>query len=133
MENRWGAEAVGNSGLDRDLFQETGVGEAAMPENTPELSLKQSMREIAGLNRTGMEAGNSGDFGTAHQRLDLSLDRSCTLNRSCLEAKILNNKGVLLYMEGIWGKVFFRYQETMGTLSGFSGKRPAFIGWFKKA
>ena len=75
--------------------------------------LRKLLKTIGNLSRTGMEAGNSGDFKKAFLNLDDALSLSRDLNKNCLEAKLLNNLGILHTMSGKWDRALLEYDKSM--------------------
>ncbi|WDP93401.1 MAG: tetratricopeptide repeat protein [Desulfobacter sp.] len=60
-----------------------------------------------------MKAGNNGDFNKAFLNLEDALSLSRELDKKCLEAKLLNNIGILHTMNGRWDKAMAAYDESM--------------------
>jgi len=85
--------------------------------------LKLLLKTIGSLSRAGMEAGNNGDFDKAFSHLEDALSLSRDLNKSCLEAKLLNNTGVLHTMNGAWDKALLAYERSMQIVSEQYGTR----------
>jgi len=75
--------------------------------------LKSLLKQIGNLNRTGMTAGNSGNFDTAFMNMNEAISLSRELDKKCLEAKLLNNLGLLYTMEGAWEKALSAYDRSM--------------------
>lgn len=78
---------------------------------------------IGNLSRTGMKAGNTGDFGMAFLNIEDALSLSRDLNKKCLEAKLLNNLGILHTMNGTWDKAMVAYDESLNIVSDHYGTR----------
>ncbi len=84
-------------------------------------SLRSLLKMIGNLSRTGMEAGNAGDFGMAFLNIEDALSLSRDLNKKCLEAKLLNNLGILHTMNGTWDKAMAAYEESLNIVSDHCG------------
>lgn len=83
--------------------------------------LRHLLRVIGNLSRTGMAAGNSGDFETAFLNLEDALAMSRDLNKRCLEAKLLNNLGILHTMNGTWESAMDAYDESLDIVNRYYG------------
>ncbi len=86
------------------------------------MELKSILKLIGGLSRTGMEAGNLGNFDKAFINLEDALALCRDLNKKCLEAKLLNNLGILYTLSGAWDKALIQYDRSMDIVSGHYGK-----------
>jgi len=75
--------------------------------------LRSIMKTIGHLSRTGMEAGNNRNFSKAFLNMDDALSLSKELNKKCLEAKILNNFGLLYTMNGKWDKALLMFDQSL--------------------
>jgi tetratricopeptide (TPR) repeat protein len=80
-------------------------------------SLKSLLKIIGTLGRTGMQAGNNGDFDKAFLNLEDALSLTRDLNKKCLEAKLLNNLGTLHTMNGSWDRAMIVYEEAVDIVS----------------
>jgi tetratricopeptide (TPR) repeat protein len=89
----------------------------------PPHCLRSLLKTIGNLSRTGMEAGNNGDFDKAFSNLEDALFLSRDLNKTCLEAKLLNNTGVLHTMNGAWDMALLAYERSMQIVSDRYGTR----------
>ncbi len=76
-------------------------------------TLKQQLKRIGTLSREGMDAGNKGDFETAFLNMGRALAHARDLNKKCLEAKILNNLGILYTLQGAWDEALYSYDKSM--------------------
>jgi tetratricopeptide (TPR) repeat protein len=95
-------------------------------DSKPKMSprcLRSLLKTIGNLSRTGMEAGNNGDFVKAFSNLEDALSLSRDLNKTCLEAKLLNNTGVLHTMNGAWDMALLAYERSMQMVSDRYGTR----------
>ncbi len=79
----------------------------------PKSTLRSLLKLIGNLSRTGMYAGNNGDFDKAFLCLEDALALSRDLDKKCLEAKLLNNLGNLHTMNGSIDKAMAAYDESM--------------------
>lgn len=95
-----------------------------LPNNNPESGntnrqkispkcLKMLLKTIGNLNRSGMKAGNSGNFAKAFLSLEDALSLSRELDKKCLEAKLLNNLGILYTMSGAWDQAMLKYEKSL--------------------
>jgi len=85
--------------------------------------LKFLLKQIGNLSRTGMEAGNAGDFDRAFMNLEEALSLSRELDKKCLEAKLLNNIGLLYTQSGAWDKAMVSYDRSMTLVTRHYGTR----------
>lgn len=85
--------------------------------------LKSLLKQIGNLSRTGMAAGNSGDFDTAFFHLEEALSLSRELDKKCLEAKLLNNLGLLYTMSGAWDRAMPLFDRAMEMVTRHYGTR----------
>lgn len=92
-------------------------------QKIPPHCLRPLLKTIGNLSRTGMEAGNNGDFDKAFSHLEDALSLSRDLNKTCLEAKLLNNTGVLHTMNGAWDRALLAYERSMQIVSDRYGTR----------
>lgn len=92
----------------------------SIPALTPAL-LKSQLKLIGGLNRTGMAAGNNGNFDEAFHNLKDAISLSRELDKKCLEAKLLNNLGTLHTMSGAWENALEAYNLSMSIVSDHYG------------
>jgi len=76
-------------------------------------TLKYLLKMIGNLSRTGMQAGNNGDFDQAFSNMNEALDYTKELDKKCLEAKLLNNFGLLYTMQGAWDKAMLKYEQSL--------------------
>lgn len=83
--------------------------------------LRYSLKLIGNLSRTGMEAGNMGDFEKAFLNMEDAFSLAKDLNRKCLEAKLLNNFGLLYTMSGSWDQALLMYEQSMDVVTGYFG------------
>jgi len=84
-------------------------------------TLRSLLKMIGNLSRTGMKAGNQGDFQKAFLNIEDALSLSRDLNKKCLEAKLLNNLGILHTMNGTWETALTVYDESMRIVSDHYG------------
>ena len=84
--------------------------------------LRQLLKVIGNLSRTGMAAGNQGDFETAFLNLEDALAMSRELDKKCLEAKILNNLGILHTMNGSRENAMAAYDDSLTIVSSHYGR-----------
>ncbi|CCK81462.1 uncharacterized protein TOL2_C33050 [Desulfobacula toluolica Tol2] len=68
-----------------------------------------------------MEAGNNGDFDTAFLNITEALDHTRALDKKCLEAKLLNNLGILYTMQGAWDTALLNYDESLDIVVKYYG------------
>lgn len=87
----------------------------------PPKELKQMLKRIGRLSRAGMEAGNRGDFKEAFFQMDLALSCANKLGKKCLEAKLLNNIGILYTLQGKWDAALLNYDKSIGIVSDHYG------------
>ena len=85
--------------------------------------LRKLLKVIGNLSRTGMDAGNTGDFEQAFLNLGDALAMSRDLDKKCLEAKLLNNIGILHTMNGTWEDALAAYDDAMTIVSSHYGTR----------
>lgn len=83
--------------------------------------LKKRLRRIGTLSRTGMEAGNNGDFEKAFLLMDDALSYAGELDKKCLEAKLLNNRGLLCTLQGRWDAALLDYDRSLGIVTAHYG------------
>lgn len=81
------------------------------------------LKLIGSLNRTGMEKGNLGRFDQAFPDLEDALDLSRDLGKKCLEAKLLNNLGILYTMSGSWDRAMIHYDKALNIVSDHYGTK----------
>lgn len=81
---------------------------------------KSELKSIGYLNRKGMNDGNAGRFEDAKQKLRTALEKTRANSLSHLEAKILNNIGLIYAMEGDWSQALFHYNDAMAMLEYLS-------------
>ncbi len=74
---------------------------------------KATLKLIGSLNRTGMEKANRGRFEQAFPDLEDALGLSRDLGKKCLEAKLLNNLGILYTMSGSWDRAMIHYDKAL--------------------
>lgn len=79
----------------------------------PKQKLKLMLKLIGALSRSGMVAGNNGDFDSAFHNCKQALLLSMELKKECLVAKLLNNLGILYYQSGAWDKALLSYEKSM--------------------
>jgi tetratricopeptide (TPR) repeat protein len=82
---------------------------------------KAMLKLIGSLNRTGMEKGNLGKFNQAFLLLEDALSLSRDISKKCLEAKVLNNMGILHTMSGSWDKAMINYDQALNIVSDHYG------------
>lgn len=75
--------------------------------------LRAQLRLVGSLSRTGMNAGNKGDFESAFGNIEDALFLAKELNKECLVAKLLNNLGILHTQKGAWDKALLSYEQSM--------------------
>ena len=97
--------------------QQTASGPAKMNPGV----LRNLLKVIGNLSRQGMDAGNRGDFEKAFLNIEDALAMSRDLNKKCLEAKLLNNLGILHTMHGTWENAMNAYDESMDIVSSHYG------------
>jgi tetratricopeptide (TPR) repeat protein len=83
--------------------------------------LRHMLKVIGNLSRTGMDAGNRGDFDGAFLKLEDALSMSRELDKKCLEAKLLNNIGILHTMNGSWEDAMSFYEASLTIVSDHYG------------
>ena len=83
--------------------------------------LRSLLKQIGNLNRTGMRAGNAGEFDMAFLNIEEALSLSQDLGKKCLEAKLLNNLGNLYTMNGTWDKAMETYDRSMSLVTRHYG------------
>ena len=89
----------------------------------PPAQLRPLLKLIGNLNRTGMEAGNRGNFDKAFLNLEDALSLSKDLGKTFLEAKLLNNLGILYTMSGAWDKAMLVYDRSLCMVADNHGTR----------
>ena len=85
--------------------------------------LRRLLKQIGNLNRTGMKAGNTGNFDQAFLNLEDALSLSRDLGKACLEAKLLNNLGILYTQSGAWDKAMLTYDRSLNMVIDHHGTR----------
>ena len=98
----------------------------AKKNSGPSLSpgfIKSLLKQIGNLSRTGMAAGNLGDFDKAFLNLEEALSLCRELDKKCLEAKLLNNLGLVCTMSGAWEDAIFAYDRAMEIVTEHYGTR----------
>lgn len=85
--------------------------------------LKSMLKQIGNLSRTGMAAGNAGAFDQAFMQMEEALSLTRELDKKCLEAKLLNNLGLLYTMNGTWDKAMVAYDRSMDIVTRHYGTR----------
>ena len=83
--------------------------------------LKGLLKTIGNLSRSAMDAGNNGDFDEAFFNMEDALSLSRDLNKKCLEAKLLNNLGLLYAMDGAWDTALLMYEESLAIVTDHYG------------
>lgn len=83
------------------------------PSGLPRQKLKLMLKLIGTLSRSGMVAGNNGDFNLAFLNCKQALLLAMELKKKCLVAKLLNNLGVLYYQSGAWDEALLSYEKSM--------------------
>ena len=68
-----------------------------------------------------MAAGNAGDFDKAFFNMEEALSLSRELDKKCLEAKLLNNLGLLYTMDGAWDQAMLSYDRSMAIVTRHYG------------
>ncbi len=84
--------------------------------------LKRLLKLIGNLSKTGMEAGNAGNFDKAFLNMEDALTYARELDKKCLEAKLLNNMGNLYTMSGEWDKALLNYEQAITIVTDNYGK-----------
>ena len=79
----------------------------------PRQELRAMLKLIGALSRSGMAAGNNGDFDSAFQDCRQALLLAMELKKQCLVAKLLNNLGILYYQSGAWDEALLSYEKSM--------------------
>ncbi|MBT3803678.1 MAG: tetratricopeptide repeat protein [Desulfobacula sp.] len=79
----------------------------------PKQELKLMLKLIGTLSRSGMVAGNNGDFDSAFHNCRQALLLAKELKKECLVAKLLNNLGILYHQSGAWDKALLSYEKSM--------------------
>ncbi len=79
----------------------------------PRKKLKLILKLIGALSRSGMVAGNNGDFDSAFHNCKQALLLTTELKKECLIAKRLNNPGILFYQSGAWDEALLSYEKSM--------------------
>ncbi len=79
----------------------------------PKKKLKLMLKSIGALSRSGMVAGNNGDFDSAFHNCKQALLLAMELKKKCLIAKLLNNLGILYYQSGAWDEALLSYEKSM--------------------
>lgn len=79
----------------------------------PKRELKLMLKLIGTLSRSGMVAGNNGDFDSAFHNCKQALLLAMQLKKECLVAKLLNNLGILYYQSGAWDEALLSYEKSM--------------------
>jgi tetratricopeptide (TPR) repeat protein len=82
-------------------------------EKLPPAMLRKVLKLIGNLSRTGMEAGNKGNFDKAFLNMEDAMSYAKELDKKCLEAKLLNNMGLLHTMQGSWDTAMLTYEKCM--------------------
>lgn len=83
--------------------------------------LRKLLKMIGNLSRTGMKAGNAGDFDKAFLNIEDALSLTRELDKKCLEAKLLNNLGILYTMYGAWDKALLIYDKSLDIVTDHYG------------
>lgn len=83
----------------------------------PKHKLKSMLKLIGALSRSGMVAGNNGDFDSAFNHCKRALLLAMELKKECLVAKILNNLGILYCQSGAWDKALLSYEKSMSIVT----------------
>lgn len=86
-------------------------------------TLRSLLKLIGQLSRTGMKAGNEGDFQSAFLNLEDALSLSRELDKKCLEAKLLNNLGILHTLNGRWDRAMAAYDQSLTLVSDHYGTK----------
>lgn len=79
----------------------------------PREELRLMLKLIGTLSRSGMVAGNNGDFDSAFDNCRQALLLATELKKECLVAKLLNNLGILYYQSGAWDEALLSYEKSM--------------------
>jgi len=79
----------------------------------PRQKLKLMLKLIGTLSRSGMVAGNNGDFDSAFHNCKQAILLAMEIKKECLVAKLLNNLGILYYQSGAWDKALLSYENAM--------------------
>lgn len=85
--------------------------------------LRSLLKLIGQLSRSGMKAGNEGDFQNAFLNLEDALSLSRELDKKCLEAKLLNNLGILHTLSGRWDRALAVYDQSLTLVSDHYGTK----------
>ncbi len=83
----------------------------------PRRELKLMLKLIGTLSRSGMVAGNNGDFDLAFHNCKQALLLAVQLKKECLVAKLLNNLGILYYQSGAWDEALLSYEKSMSIVA----------------
>lgn len=94
--------------------------------------MKSQLKIIGELNRTGMKAGNAGDFDRAFLNIEDALSLCRDMDKKCLEAKLLNNLGILHTMNGRWDRAMAAYDESLSIVSDNYGTKNFLYRTLKK-
>lgn len=85
--------------------------------------LRTQLKLIGSLNRAGMAAGNNGDFDSALGNIKDALAFARQLDKDCLVAKLLNNRGIIFTQKGAWDAALLSYEESMTIVIDLYGTR----------
>ncbi|MCG8615859.1 MAG: tetratricopeptide repeat protein [Desulfobacterales bacterium] len=89
----------------------------------PRQELKLMLKLIGTLSRSGMAAGNNGDFDSAFHNCNRALLLAMQINKKCLVAKLLNNLGILYYQYGAWDQALLSYEKSMRIVTRHYGQQ----------
>lgn len=76
-----------------------------------------------------MAACNEGRLEEAEAKLTRALDQARATGIKCLEAKILNNLGIIYTFQGAWDKALLIYEKALDIIEHKIGKN----NWFHAA
>ena len=88
----------------------------------PRHELQLMLKLIGNLSRSGMVAGNNGDFDSAFHNCRQALLLAMKLKKECLVAKLLNNLGILYYQSGAWDAALLSYEKSMSIVTKHYGQ-----------
>lgn len=83
--------------------------------------LRYRLKLIGSLSRKAMEAGNNNDLDLAFLNITKALALSQELDKKCLEAKLLNNLGILYTMQGTWDTALLKYDQALDMVARHYG------------
>jgi len=101
-------------------------------EFSPSEYLGQLDKLIRPVTLRAMAAGNDGDFETALLNMELALWISKSLGKTCTEAALLNNLGLLYTMQGFWDKAMLTFDRSMEIALGSCHSQEDFLSTLSK-